>query len=83
MSVGGVSGRVKMESFVLLFFFSQFYGLFLVRAFCEPPDFFADLVAGIFLLIFVGKVPNSSKIDRRQSLTYFCRVAGPIYRVFT
>ena len=24
----------------------------------EPPDFFADFLAGFFLLIFVGKVPR-------------------------
>ena len=52
----------------------------------EPPDFFADFVAGFFLLIFVGKVPrkilqqnprqNPPKPIQQKSPTTFCRGAG-------
>ena len=54
----------------------------------EPPDFFADFLAGFFLLIFVGKRAQknpprkspgkSSKIYTTKSATHFCRGAGPI-----
>ena len=47
------------------------------------PDFFADFVAGFFLLIFVGKsaqknppgkpLTKSSKIYTTKSPTHFCR----------
>ena len=54
----------------------------------EPPDFFADFLAGFFLLIFVGeKVPrkilpenprqNPPKFIQQKSPTHFCRGAGP------
>ena len=57
----------------------------------EPPDFFADFVAGFFLLISVGKkcpakssrkIPgkilqeNPPKLIQRKSPTTFCREAG-------
>ena len=52
-----------------------------------PPDCFADFVAGLFLLIFVGKSAQknpprkspakSSKICTTKSPTHFCRGAGP------
>ena len=56
--------------------FADFY-------FFGPSDFFADFVAGFFLLIFVGeKVPrkilqNPLKFAQQQSPTHFCRGAGP------
>ena len=55
-----------------------------------PPDFFADLIAGFFLLIFVGKVPrkilqenprqNPPKFIQQNSPTHLCRGAGPMLR---
>ena len=61
-------------------FFADFY-------FCQirPPDFFADFVAGLFLLIFVGKsaqknppgksLAKSSKFTSKKPPTHFCRGA--------
>ena len=60
-------------------FFADFY-------FLGPPDFFADFIAGFFL-IFVEKVPrkilqenpqqNPLKYIQQKSPTHFCRGAGP------
>ena len=55
-----------------------------------PPDFFADFLAGFFLLIFVGKSaqknpPGKSPQKILQYLynenppTHFCRMAGATY----
>ena len=54
-----------------------------------PPDFFADFLAGFFLLIFCGKKcpdkssrknsrQNPPKFIQQKSPTHFCRGAGPI-----
>ena len=56
------------------------------------PDFFADFLAGLFLLIFVGeKVPrkilqenprqNPPKFLQQESPTHFCRGSGPTLAV--
>ena len=51
----------------------------------EPPDFFADFLAGFFLLIFVGKVPrkilqenpreNPPKFIQQKSSNTFLQIA--------
>ena len=57
---------------------TDFSGIFIYG----PPDFFADFLAGFFLLIFVGKSAqknprkNPPKFIPQNPPTHFCRLAG-------